>query len=59
MKVREDGRVVKVAVVGVTGVHADGYREILGIHNKTSESGATAKSSWPWAKRCCTLYDQP
>src|SRR6476619_1705836 len=39
MKVREGGRVVKVAVVVATGVNADGYREILGIHTSTTESG--------------------
>jgi putative transposase len=37
MKVREGGRVVKVAVMVATGVNADGYREVLGI---TVESGA-------------------
>jgi len=40
MKVREDGRVVKVAVMVATGTNADGYREILGIHTATTESGA-------------------
>jgi putative transposase len=40
MKVREGGRVVKVAVMIATGVNADGYREILGIHVATTESGA-------------------
>jgi putative transposase len=40
MKVREDGRVVKVAVMVATGVNADGYREVLGIHTATTESGA-------------------
>src|SRR5215203_5026402 len=40
MKVREGGRVVKVAVMVVTGVNADGYREILGIHTVTTESAA-------------------
>jgi transposase-like protein len=40
MKVREGGRVVKVAVMVATGVNADGYREILGIHLATTESGA-------------------
>ena len=39
MKVREGGRVVKVAVIA-TGVNADGYREILGMHVATTESGA-------------------
>ena len=40
MKVREDKRVVKIAVMVATGVNADGYREVLGIHTATTESGA-------------------
>jgi putative transposase len=40
MKVREGGRVVKIAVMVATGVNADGYREILGVSTSTSESGA-------------------
>lgn len=40
MKVREGGRVVKIAVMVATGVNADGYREVLGIHTATTESGA-------------------
>lgn len=40
MKVREDGRVVKIAVMIATGVNADGYREILGVQASTSETGA-------------------
>ena len=36
MKVREGGRVVKVA----TGVNADGYREVLGVSVSTTESAA-------------------
>ena len=40
MKVREGGRVVKVAVMVATGVNADGYREILGMHVATTESAA-------------------
>ena len=40
MKVREGGRVVKVAVMVATGVNADGYREILGVAVSTAESGA-------------------
>ncbi|HHU37988.1 MAG TPA: IS256 family transposase [Propionibacterium sp.] len=40
MKVREAGRVVKIAVMIATGVNADGYREILGIHTATTESEA-------------------
>jgi putative transposase len=40
IKVREGGRVVKVAVMVATGVNADGYREVLGISCATAESGA-------------------
>jgi transposase-like protein len=40
MKVREGGRVVKVAVMVATGVNAEGYREILGVQSATAESGA-------------------
>jgi putative transposase len=40
MKVREGGRVVKVAVMVATGVNTDGYREVLGINCATAESGA-------------------
>ena len=40
MKVREGGRVVKVAVMVATGVNAEGYREVLGINCATVESGA-------------------
>ncbi len=40
MKVRENGRVVKVAVMLAVGVNAEGYREILGVQASTSETGA-------------------
>ena len=40
MKVREGGRVVKVAVMVATGVNADGFREILGVQTSSVESGA-------------------
>lgn len=40
MKVREGGRVVKIAVMIATGVNAEGYREILGVQASTSESSA-------------------
>ena len=40
MKVREGGRVVKIAVMIATGVNADGYREVLGVATTTAESGA-------------------
>lgn len=40
MKVREGGRVVKVAVLVATGVNADGYREVLGLQVASGEDGA-------------------
>jgi putative transposase len=40
LKVREDGRTVNVHALLATGVNADGYREILGLHVTTSEDGA-------------------
>jgi putative transposase len=40
LKVREGGRVVKVAAMVATGVNAEGYREILGLQLTTSEDGA-------------------
>jgi transposase-like protein len=40
MKVREGGRVVKVAVLVATGVNAEGYREILGLQVNSTEDGA-------------------
>ena len=40
MKVRENGRVVNIAVLVATGINADGYREILGVHTATSETAA-------------------
>ena len=40
MKVREGGRVVKIAVLVATGVNNDGYREILGLATCTAETGA-------------------
>ena len=39
LKVREGGRVVKVAAMVATGINAEGYREILGLQVATSESG--------------------
>ncbi|NCD19828.1 MAG: IS256 family transposase [Actinobacteria bacterium] len=40
IRVREGGRVVKVAVLIATGVNAEGYREILGLQVSSSEDGA-------------------
>jgi transposase-like protein len=39
-KVREGGRVIKVAVLLATGVNAEGYREILGLQTSSTEDGA-------------------
>lgn len=38
MKVREGGQVVKTSVLLATGVNAEGYRELLGMHIATAES---------------------
>ena len=43
IKVREGGRVVKCSVLLATGVNADGYREMLGMHVATTESNASWK----------------
>src|SRR3954469_1549111 len=40
MKVREGGRVVRVACLVATGVNADGHREILGLQVTSAEDGA-------------------
>src|SRR5690349_19195047 len=40
LKVREGGRIANVHALLATGVNADGYREILGLHVTTSEDGA-------------------
>ncbi|MEI2775177.1 MAG: IS256 family transposase [Tetrasphaera sp.] len=40
IKVREGGRVVKIATMLATGVNAEGYREILGVQASTAETGA-------------------
>jgi putative transposase len=40
LKVREAGRIVNVHALLATGVNADGYREILGLHVTTAEDGA-------------------
>ena len=55
MKVREGGRVVKVAVMVATGVNADGYREVLGIHTATTrDRGRLARaSSATWSPAAC------
>ncbi|MCB0920127.1 MAG: IS256 family transposase, partial [Actinobacteria bacterium] len=40
LRVREGGRVIKVAAMVATGVNAEGYREILGLQLSTAEDGA-------------------
>jgi putative transposase len=40
LKVREAGRIVNVHALLATGVNAEGYREILGLHVTTGEDGA-------------------
>ncbi len=43
LKVREAGRTVNVHALLATGVNADGYREILGLHVTSAE---TAPAGW-------------
>jgi putative transposase len=40
LKVREAGRIVNVHALLATGVNAEGYREILGLHVTSAEDGA-------------------
>jgi putative transposase len=40
LKVRETGRIVNVHALLATGVNAEGFREILGLHVTTGEDGA-------------------
>jgi len=40
LKVREAGRTVNVRALLATGVNAEGYREILGLHVTSAEDGA-------------------
>ncbi|GAB4083806.1 IS256-like element IS1081 family transposase [Myceligenerans cantabricum] len=42
MKLREDGRVTSAMVLIITGVNADGHREVLGLRVATSET----KTAW-------------
>src|SRR5688500_9021631 len=51
MKVREGGRVIKIAVMVATGVNADGFREILGVATSTAESGAGWNSNFGGPRR--------
>ena len=50
MKVRQNGRIVSVAVVIAIGVNADGKREVLGIDIGPSEAdtfGPRSCANWP------------
>ena len=40
LKVRENGRIANVHALLATGVNAEGYREILGLHVTSAEDGA-------------------
>ena len=51
-KVREDGRVVNVAVVVATAVNGEGKREVLGIAAGTAENGAF------WKDFLCSLVER-
>jgi len=46
VKVREAGRTVNVHVLVVTGVNAEGHREILGVEVATSEDAAGWLACW-------------
>jgi len=46
VKVQEAGRTVNVHVLVVTGVNAEGYREILGVEVATSEDKAGWLACW-------------
>jgi transposase-like protein len=50
IKSREEDRVVSRAVLIVSGIRADGYREILGVRMGDSESFATWDETFRWLK---------
>lgn len=58
IKVREGGRVVKCSVLLATGVNADGYREMLGMHVVTAESNASWKGLFQdlKARGLCSVF---
>jgi hypothetical protein len=57
MKVREGGRVVKVAVLVATG---GGAWQRCRTHYAANLMSVTPKSSWPWVKTLLgTVFDQP
>ena len=50
LKVREQGRVRACSALVATGVNADGYREILGLHLGDSESERSWVDFFTWLK---------
>lgn len=50
IKCREDERVVSKAVLIVSGIREDGYREILGVRMGDVESYATWEETFKWLK---------
>ena len=50
MKVREDGRIRSRGVLIATGIHTDGYREVLGFQVGDSESESTWSELFAWLK---------
>jgi len=50
MKVREDGRIRSRGVLIATGIHTDGYREVLGFQVGDSESESTWSELFTWLK---------
>lgn len=50
VKSREEDRVVSRAVLIVSGIRSDGYREILGVQMGDSESFATWDETFRWLK---------
>lgn len=50
IKCREDDRVVSRAVLTVSGIRSDGYREILGLRIGDTESYATWDEAFKWLK---------
>jgi len=50
MKVREDGRIRSRGVLIATGIHTDGYREVLGFQAGDSESESTWSELFAWLK---------
>ncbi len=50
IKCREDERVVSKAVLTISGIREDGYREILGLRLGDTESFATWEDTFRWLK---------